>query len=96
MKIKYLDDFYEALYDIENFIADDSPSRAMAFHNELIKSINALTFMPYKCRKSKLFDDENVRDLIFKGYIVPFEITENEIKILYIFKHNMPKIKDEK
>lgn len=58
MKIKYLDDFYEALYDIENFIADDSPSRAMTFHKELIQSINSLTFMPKKCRKSKLFDDE--------------------------------------
>lgn len=50
--------------------------------------------MPYKCRKSVLFDDGN--DLIFKGYIIPFEITESEIKILYIFKHNLPKIKDGK
>lgn len=96
MKISYTDDFYEALGEIEDFIADDSSARARTFHKELIKAINSLTFMPYKCRKSKLFDDENVRDLIFKGYIIPFEITENEIKILYIFKHNMPKIKDEK
>lgn len=35
MEISYLDDFYEALYEIEDFIADDSPSRAVAFHKEL-------------------------------------------------------------
>lgn len=94
MKITYADDFYEALGEIENFIANDSPARARAFHKELITSINSLTFMPKRCRKSLLFDDENVRDLIFKGYILPFEITDKYIKVLYIYKANLPKIKE--
>lgn len=96
MKISYTDDFYEALGEIESFIANDSPVRPRAFHKELIKSINSLTFMPKRCRKSMLFDDENVRDLIFKGYVLPFKITDESVKILYIYKVNLPKIKEEK
>lgn len=96
MNVGYADDFYDALNHIESFIANDSPVRARAFHKELIKSINSLTFMPKRCRKSLLFDDESVRDLIFKGYIIPFKITDESVKILYIYKANLPKIKDEK
>lgn len=37
-------------------------------------------------RKSKYINDENYRDLIFKGYTTIYKIEENQIKILDIFK----------
>ncbi|EAK5974251.1 type II toxin-antitoxin system RelE/ParE family toxin, partial [Campylobacter jejuni] len=50
-----------------------------------------LSFMPYKNRKSLSFDNENIRDLIFKGYVIPYLIdkSKNEILILGIYKNNL-------
>jgi len=36
--------------------------------------------MPFKFRQSIYFEDENIRDLIFKGYTVVYKVdTEKEI-----------------
>ena len=58
--------------------------RAFSFLNELDKHINDLTNMPYKFRKSIYFDDENIRDLIFKGYVIVYEIDSNANTITII------------
>ncbi|EGR7920127.1 type II toxin-antitoxin system RelE/ParE family toxin, partial [Campylobacter jejuni] len=46
----------------------------------------------YKFRKSLAFDDENVRDFIFKGYVIPYKIDKEKdlIIILGIYKENLP------
>ena len=49
--------------------------------------------MPKKCRKSVISSDENVRDLIFKGYVITFRISQDCIEVLYIFKENEPKFR---
>ena len=94
MKIIFSNNFQNALQEIYNYISTESNERAFSFCDELYNEISKLTFMPKRCRKSKLFDDENVRDLIFKGYVVPFKITDESIRILYIYKANLPKIKE--
>lgn len=45
--------------------------------------------MPLKCRKSIYFDDENIRDLIFKGYVIPYkiDIDKKQITIIGINKY---------
>lgn len=48
--------------------------------------------MPYSYRKNSIANDENIRDLIFKGYVVIFEISTKNIEILDIYKHNLPKV----
>jgi plasmid stabilization system protein ParE len=47
---------------------------------------------PYKFRKSFYFDDENIRDMIFKKYTIVYEIDlDNDmIVILNIFYKNKP------
>lgn len=92
MKFVFTSEFKIALNKIKNFIALDSPNRAIKFRDELYEKIYALDFMPKKCRKSTLANDESIRDLIFKGYIVVFKIQNDEIKILYIYKENEPKM----
>ncbi|EKK7637126.1 type II toxin-antitoxin system RelE/ParE family toxin [Campylobacter jejuni] len=62
------------------------------FKNDLYKALKKLDFMPYKFRKSLAFDDENVRDFIFKGYVIPYKIDKEKdlIIILGIYKENLP------
>lgn len=49
--------------------------------------------MPYRFRKNSYLNRRDIRDLIFKGYVIVFKIIpENEsIEILTIFKQNLPK-----
>jgi len=42
--------------------------------------------MPYKFRKSIHFNDENIRDLVFKGYTVPYLVDDEVIVVLGIVK----------
>lgn len=88
MKIKYAPKFSKDVDNIINFIALDSVERALGFYNDLMAEIQKVGYMPY----SLILHDESVRDLIFKGYVIPFRIDEKNqtIKILSIFKRNMP------
>jgi hypothetical protein len=43
--------------------------------------------MPYKYRKSIYFDNEDIRDMIFKGYITVYKINQNQIVIVGISKY---------
>ena len=92
MNFEFDDRFIKALNDIESFIALDNLERAEKFKNDIIDKISSLDFMPKRCRKSTLANDESVRDLIFKGYIIVFKIQNNTIKVLYIYKENEPKM----
>ena len=92
MNFEFDDRFIKALNDIESFIALDNLERAEKFKNDIIDKISSLDFMPKRCRKSTLANDESVRDLIFKGYIIVFKIQNDTIKVLYIYKENEPKM----
>ena len=92
MNFEFDDRFIKALNDIESFIALDSLERAEKFKNDIIDKISSLDFMPKRCRKSTLANDESIRDLIFKGYIIVFKIQNDTIKVLYIYKENEAKM----
>lgn len=92
MNFEFDDRFIKALNDIESFIALESLERAEKFKNDIIDKISSLDFMPKRCRKSTLANDESIRDLIFKGYIIVFKIENDTIKVLYIYKENEPKM----
>ena len=65
-----------ALKEQMKFISLDSKNRALAFKSEIDKYIDDLVHMPYKCRKSIYFQDETIRDLIYKGYTIVYKIDE--------------------
>ena len=92
MNFEFDDRFIKAVNDIESFIALDRLERAEKFKNDIIDKISSLDFMPKRCRKSTLANDESIRDLIFKGYIIVFKIQNDTIKVLYIYKENEPKM----
>ena len=81
--------FKSELKNIIDFISDDSILRAVAFRDELLDKIYLLPNYPRIYRKSIKFNDENIRDFIFKGYVIPYLIDDEKIVILGIYKHNL-------
>ena len=88
MVIKYKPKFERELKMIFDFIAKDSLNRAREFRNELIAKIERTAQTPFICRKSINFDNESIRDLIFKSYVIPYLIDDEVIYILGIYKAN--------
>ncbi|MDD2508596.1 type II toxin-antitoxin system RelE/ParE family toxin [Aliarcobacter skirrowii] len=88
MKIIKNISFDDNLLSILKYISKDSISRAKNFKNQLDKKIKNIPNMPFKARQSIHFNDIFVRDLIFKGYTIPYLIDEDldVIVILDIFK----------
>ena len=90
MQIKRHEQYISNLFAILQYISKDKISASRNFKNELDKKINNLTHFPYKNRPSIYFDNENIRDMIFKGYTITYEINiqDNTIEILDIFNQN--------
>lgn len=79
MKIKLTKGFKDKLNAQVEFIAKDKPAAARKFKNEIISRIKEIPTKPYIYRKSIFFDREDIRDLIFKGYIIVYKInTESQ------------------
>ena len=84
MKIIYEQKFKISLQDILDYISLDSKNRANIFKSNLKASIEKLEYFPYKYRKSIYFEDENIRDLIFSGYTIPYKIDTKNDKIIIL------------
>jgi len=82
-KIKKDEHFKKQLRKVYDFISFDSKYYAKKFNKNLQQKVEALPHMPYKFRQSIYFDDEQIRDLIYKGYTIPYLIDEeNKIIVL--------------
>lgn len=81
MKIKIKDSFTTKLLHQIDYIACDSPVRARKFQKAIIREIRDILPNPYKHRQSIYFQDEKIRDLIYKGYTIVFRINEKEKSI---------------
>ena len=89
MVILYSENFVSELENIANFIALRSEARADDFMRELKNEIEKIPFMPYRFRKNLKQNRSDVREMIFKSYVVPFQIKKDSIIILSIFKCNL-------
>ncbi len=92
MQIKLNKKFDINLNIIIDYITQDKLSAAKKFRANLFNQINSLPNFPYKCRQSYYDRDKNVRDMIFKGYTIVYEvdISNSIIIILNIFNKNKP------
>jgi toxin ParE1/3/4 len=88
VRITYNPDFRQNFGFIWDYIAQDSIKKANHFKSQLRQHILNLENFPYKYRQSHYYDDTHVRDLIFKGYTIPYFIDSqaDTIIILDIFK----------
>ena len=89
MQIEYDLRFTASLIDVLDYIALDSKNRAIEFKSSMQSKIKGLVNMPYRNRKSIYFASENIRDMVFKGYTIVYEIDEinNRIVVMGINKY---------
>ncbi|MER3328369.1 MAG: type II toxin-antitoxin system RelE/ParE family toxin [Candidatus Kapaibacterium sp.] len=78
MKIRFKSTFTNSLSKQVKYISIDSSSRAQKFNKEIIETIKLIEDNPFMGRKSIYFDDDNIRDLIFKGYSIIYRININK------------------
>ncbi len=90
MQIKLDEEFENNFEIIFKHISKDKISVSKNFKKELFKQIKNIPNFPYKYRKSIYFEDENIRDMIFKGYTIVYKVDtqENTINIADIFNQN--------
>ena len=89
MKIKLTIEFNYDLNDIVDFISKDKPLAARKFKIDLIKKLNSDLLNPFQFKKSIYFDDENIRDYVFKWYkvIIKVDIELETVSVVAILKH---------
>ncbi len=81
MKIVFKDTFLIRLENQIEYISCDSPKRARKFKSDLLGRIKEIPANPYRYRKSIYFEEESIRDLIFKGYTIVFRIANENIEV---------------
>lgn len=89
MKVEFHDSFVQKLKHQINYIAKDKPEAARKFKNNILDRCLKLSNHPYKFKKSIYFDDENIRDLPFKGYTIVYKVSpvEKLISVFAFVKH---------
>ncbi len=87
MKIIFKDTFIVRLENQLDFIALNNPANSRKFKNELFSMIKAIPSNPRKHRKSIWYDDEDIRDLIFKGYTIVYRINITTVEIFGFVKY---------
>ena len=88
MKIVRSQAYIKSLQETMQFISLDSKARALNFKHQLDTHIDDLDNMPFKFRKPIYFNDNNIRDLIFKGYTVVYKINTTKDTITIIGLRN--------
>ena len=86
MQIIYEKQFKEALLDISQFIARDKKSAAVDFKKRLKLAIEYLKENSKMYKQSRYFEDDDYRDMTFKGYTIIYKVEDKTIKILDILK----------
>lgn len=92
MQINRLKRYNNNLFQILDCIAQDKFSASENFKNELDELINNLPTFPYKYKKSRYFNNDNIRDMVYKGYTIIYRVNleKNSIDIIRIFNRNKP------
>jgi len=95
MKIKLSAGFRLKLAKQVKYIARDKPEASWNFKTELLNEIRRIPNFPYSYRKSIFFNDDNIRDLVYKGTVISFRIVKsgNSIEVFGFSKYKDQPIK---
>ncbi len=88
MNLEFLPAFVNRLEGFVEVIAEDKPSAARKFQKEIISACKEIQNFPYKHRKSIYFDDENIRDLVHKGFVIIYKIDADAIRVFAFINRN--------
>lgn len=88
MQVLQTSQFQNELKNILEFISKDSIKEAINFKNKLKNKIDNLLDMPFMYRKSYYFEDENIREMVFNGYVIVYRVSQ-DLELLGIYKSNL-------
>ena len=94
MILKKSNRFNKELQTIILFIAYDNPHRALKFFDDLISKIDNIPINPFSHQQRKSSNDIYTRDLIFKGYTIPYYIDTDKDKIIILGIYNQNQWKE--
>ena len=69
---------------IWQFIAPDSPGRAMTFVRELVQRCERLTDFPYRFPLLRRYEHTGIRRLRHGEYLIFYRVSETQIDILHV------------
>ena len=84
MKVEITKSFSSKLKKQVELIAIDKPFAARQFKNDVLREIKSLPKLPYKGRKSIFFEREDIREIVFKGYLIVYKVNKSE-KAIEVF-----------
>jgi len=96
MSITWSREAGENLIDIEEFIARDSPDRAVRFVDAIIYHAETiLVDNPRSGRTVPEIGNPDIRELIYRGYRVIYQLNSDRIDILTVFEgHRLLRLKE--
>ena len=84
MTIKLSKKFQNDLISQVHFIYKDKPRAALKFRKDIIKNLKKDLKHPFSFEKSIYFDNETIRDYVFKGYTCVYEI-DVKLNVVNVF-----------
>lgn len=84
MTIKISNEFLKLLKDQVRYIYKDKPRAALKFRKDLLKNLKKDLKHPFHFKKSRYYDNGNIRDYVFKGYVSVYEV-DIESETVYVF-----------
>jgi len=84
--------FKDELKTIAFFIKKDKLAASIEFVKNLKKHIKNLIDFPYQYKKSIYFDNDEIRDMVYMGYMIVYEVNKEKdtLELLSIFNQNLP------
>jgi len=86
VRVVWTQEALDRLFDIEDFISQNSPQRAVRFINYLMQRGEGLSKNPRIGRIVPEISNPNIREIIAKKYRIVYKIQENKIEILTGFE----------
>lgn len=91
MQVKKSNRFKSEIKQIVRFIGESSPKSAEQFYFTLMERLDSLVDHPRKGRPT----EDGGRELIYKGYTIPYLIDGDDIIVMGIFNQNQWSKEDE-
>ena len=86
MKVIWSKESLNRLIEIEEFIAEDNPLKAIEFTDFLVSKSFIIEENPKMGRMVPEFSDPDIRELIIKGYRLVYRIGKNRIDVVTVFE----------
>jgi toxin ParE1/3/4 len=86
MKIRWTHEALLRLFEIEDFISQDSPDRARKFVDQIIEHTESLSDNALSGRMVPEISNPDIRELIFRTYRIIYRISGDQLDILSVFE----------